>query len=66
MFRAIRKVIIKRRLLAHAEAEQRLDDLCRPMAQAVTQYYGFRGMRYDVLSEVEQLCVRLDNNTTTR
>jgi len=31
MFRAIRQRLIKRRLEAHAEAEQRLDDLFRIM-----------------------------------
>jgi len=36
MFRAIRQRIIKRRLLAHAEAEWRLDDLCRPIKDGDT------------------------------
>ena len=54
MFHTIRKAIIKHRLLAHAENERRIDELCYQSAQQIATLYIL--MEYDVLDEVEQLC----------
>ena len=58
MLNLIKQAMLRNKLQARLEADLRLNDLCQKAGEQVARCYGQRGTQYDVLAEVDTLCLK--------